>query len=66
VICYHPQDLDRTVERRKERGSPERHHGEVPAILEFIGEAVSAIVELREDDNDVQFEVAKTMVKRRP
>jgi hypothetical protein len=40
--------------------------GEVPTILEFIGEAAPAIVELREDDDDVQFEVAKTMVKRRP
>jgi hypothetical protein len=35
-------------------------------VLEIIGELVLAVVELREDDDDVQFEVAKTLVKWHP
>jgi hypothetical protein len=35
-------------------------------VLEIDGEAVSVIVELREDDDGVQIQVVKAMVKRRP
>jgi hypothetical protein len=35
--------------------------GEVPAVLEVISGAVPVIVELREDDDDVWFGVAKAI-----
>jgi hypothetical protein len=36
--------------------------GEVPVVLEIIGGAVLAIVELREDDG-IRYRVAKAMAK---
>jgi hypothetical protein len=49
----------------KEGAHREEVDGEVPAVLEVIGGAVPAIVELREDDDDDWFGVAKVMAKRR-
>jgi hypothetical protein len=39
---------------------------EASTVLEFVGEVVSAVVELWEDDDDVRLEVAKMSVKLRP
>jgi hypothetical protein len=51
---------------RNEEGDHRKEiDGEVPAVLEVVGGAVPAIVELCEDDDDVQFGVAKAMAKRR-
>jgi hypothetical protein len=42
VICYYPWDLDRTVETKKGRSSPEVVDGETSAALDLHIEVVLA------------------------
>jgi hypothetical protein len=53
------------IEREKGRAHRKGIIGEASAVLEIIGEVVSAVVGLREDDDDVQLEVLKTLAKWR-
>jgi hypothetical protein len=66
VNLSYPLDQDLTTE--EEAGVAHRRDvvGEASAVLEFVNEVVPAVVELREDDDDVRLEVAKTAAKFRP
>jgi hypothetical protein len=49
----YPLDLDRSVDREKGRAHRKGIIGEASTVLEIVGEVVSAVVGLREDDDDV-------------
>jgi hypothetical protein len=45
MICYYPWDLDRAVENRRGRSSPERRRRRGPGALEIIGEVVPVVLD---------------------
>jgi hypothetical protein len=66
VNLSYPLDQDLTTEEKAGVAHRRDVVGEAFAVLEFVGGVVPVVVELREDDDGVRFEVAKTAVKFRP
>jgi hypothetical protein len=64
VTYSKPLDLDLRVRGREGRGSPWGMSAARSGALEFNGEASPVVVELREDDDGVQTEMARMTVCR--
>jgi hypothetical protein len=63
VICFYPWDLDRAVEMRRERSSPERRRRRGPGALEIIGEVVPGALDGEGVLDGVQEVTTMTMAK---